>query len=89
MASFYQLKEIWTSIIIANKEKIIAKEFESCFGIDQTGPIIARIKKYTLYIPLWRPKKMYKLPERRGGGGGGGNLGNARKKTFFFTWGVP
>ena len=33
------------------------------------GEGLARIKKYTLYIPLWRPKKMYKLPERRGGGG--------------------
>ena len=30
------------------------------------GEGLARIKKYTLYIPLWRPKKMYKLPERRG-----------------------
>ena len=48
---------------------------------------IARIKKYTLYIPLWQPKKMYKLPERRGGGRG--NSGNARKKTFFFSGGVP
>ena len=27
---------------------------------------------------------MYKLPER-----GGGNSGNARKKTFFFSGGVP
>ena len=31
---------------------------------------------------------MYKLPER-GGGGGRGNSGNARKKTLFFSVGVP
>ena len=30
---------------------------------------------------------MYKLPER--GGGGRGNSGNARKKTFFCSGGVP
>ena len=30
---------------------------------------------------------MYKVPER--GGGGRGNSGNARKKTFFFSGGVP
>ena len=53
------------------------------------GEGLARIKKYTLYIPFWRPKKLYKLPELGGGGGGGGNLGNARKKTFFFPGGVP
>ena len=34
-------------------------------------------------------KKLYKLPELGGGGGGRGNLGNARKKTFFFPGGVP
>ena len=37
-------------------------------------------------------KKWYKLPElggERGGRGGRGNSGNARKKTFFFTGGVP
>ena len=54
------------------------------------GEALARIKKYNIYIYLWRPKKMYKLPERGGGGGGGrGNSGNARKKTFIFSRGVP
>ena len=33
-------------------------------------------------------KKWYNLPEL-GGWGGRGNSGNARKKTFFFTGGVP
>ena len=44
---------------------------KKCFllGIARTrggGAAPARIKKYTFYIPLWRPKKMYKLPKRRG-----------------------
>ena len=34
------------------------------------GEAPARIKKYNIYIYIWRPKKMYKLPERGGGGGG-------------------
>ena len=50
------------------------------------GEALARITRYNIYIYLWRPKKMYKLPER---GGGRGNSGNARKKTFFFSGGVP
>ena len=33
------------------------------------GEAPARIKKYNIYIYIWRPKKMYKLPERGGGGG--------------------
>ena len=48
------------------------------------GGGLARIKKYTLYIPLWRPKKMYKLPERRGGGGGEGIWAMPERKHFFF-----
>ena len=51
------------------------------------GEAPARIEKYNINIYIWRPKKMYKLPERWGGGEG--NLGNARKKTFFFKGGVP
>ena len=31
------------------------------------GEAPARIKKYNTYIYIWRPKKMYKLPERGGG----------------------
>ena len=31
------------------------------------GEALARIKKYIMYIYLWRAKKMYKLPERGGG----------------------
>ena len=31
------------------------------------GEGLARIKKYTLYIPFWRPKNVHKLPERGGG----------------------
>ena len=54
---------------------------------NEGGEGLARIKKYTLYIPFWRPKKLYKLPEL-GGGGGRGNLGNARKKSNFFLGGV-
>ena len=49
------------------------------------GEGLARIKKYTLYIPFWRPKKMNKLPER-GGGGEGGEVIRAmpeRKHSFF------
>ena len=49
---------------------------------------IARIKKYTLYIPLWRSKKDVQVARKKVRGGGG-NLGNARKKTFFFPGGVP
>ena len=41
------------------------------------GP--ARIKKTQYVYSFLTAEKMYKLPEM-----GGGNLGNARKKTFFF-----
>ena len=49
------------------------------------GEALARIKKYIIYIYLWRAKKMYKLPERRGGGGGGGVIRAMpeRKHSFF------
>ena len=34
-------------------------------------------------------KRCTSCPKEGEGGGGGGNLGNARKKTFFFSGGVP
>ena len=34
-------------------------------------------------------KRCTSCPKEGEGGGGRGNLGNARKKTFFFKWGVP
>ena len=44
--------------------------------------------KNTLYIFLYDGRKRCTSCPKEGEGGGG-NLGNARKKTFFFTWGVP
>ena len=35
------------------------------WGDERRGDECRTIKKYTLYIPLWRPKKMYTLPERK------------------------
>ena len=34
-------------------------------------------------------EKVVQVARIGGRGGGGGNLGNARKKTFFFPGGVP
>ena len=44
---------------------------------------LARIKKYNIYIYLWRSKKMYKLPERGGGGGEVIWAMPERKHSFF------
>ena len=46
------------------------------------------LNRGTINLEFWRPKKRTKLP-KLGSGGGLGNSGNARKKTFFFHWGLP
>ena len=53
------------------------------------GEGLARIKKYTLYIPFRRHKKIYKLPERRGGGGGEVIQAMPERKHFFSQDGFP
>ena len=80
------MKQMLKSFVITLREHLPKKCFLS--GIARMkgrgGEALARIKKYNIYIYLWRTKKMYKLPERRGGGGGGVIRAMPERKHSFF-----
>ena len=51
--------------------------------------IVFLVLNWLSNLEFWLPKKRTELPELESGGGGLGDSGNARKKTFFFHWGLP
>ena len=52
------------------------------------GPLSELKNTIYIYIYIFYGRKRWRSCPKEGVGGGG-NLGNAWKKTFFFTWGVP
>ena len=52
--------------------------------------IVFLVLNWLSNLEFWPPKKRGpSCPNWGHGGGGLGNSGNARKKTFFFNWGLP
>ena len=51
--------------------------------------IVFLVLNWLSNLEFWSPKKEDQVARIRVMGGGLGDSGNARKKTFFFNWGLP